>query len=322
MTSVAPRIPCRTRTSDAARLSVRIWAIAASRSASDVRPGAAPAHEQPRPEPLRQQQHVARARAALAEQPVRVRGADDREPVLRLRVADRVAAGEHAARLADLRRGRLEHRRQRVGFGKSSGNAAIDSANSTRPPIANTSESALAAAISPYAAGSSTSGGKKSSVPRIARSSLTRYAAASSGGSRPAMRSAERRRDPPAPSPESASASRSAPSFAAQPPHSVSSVRRIGGEPSRTGRGCHRRDHRQPVEWAATTGTITGLRERRGPGGSPGLQNRWRGARRRAVGSTPMRSRHPPIDIAENAMNGLADARRHTLVSTTTWPCR
>jgi len=39
------------------------------------------------------------------------------------------------------------------------------------------------------------------------------------------------------------------------------------------------------------TGTITGLRERRGPGGSPGLQNRWRGARRRAVGSTPMRSR-------------------------------
>src|SRR6476619_6566180 len=31
--------------------------------------------------------------------------------------------------------------------------------------------------------------------------------------------------------------------------------------------------------------------ERRGPGGSPGLQNQWRGARRRAVGSTPMRSR-------------------------------
>src|SRR6187431_2040826 len=39
------------------------------------------------------------------------------------------------------------------------------------------------------------------------------------------------------------------------------------------------------------TGTITRLRERRGPGGSPGLQNQWRGARRRAVGSTPMRSR-------------------------------
>ena len=34
------------------------------------------------------------------------------------------------------------------------------------------------------------------------------------------------------------------------------------------------------------------VRERRGPGGSPGLQNRWRHARRDAVGSTPMRSRH------------------------------
>ncbi len=33
-------------------------------------------------------------------------------------------------------------------------------------------------------------------------------------------------------------------------------------------------------------------RERSGPGGSPGLQNQWRGARRGAVGSTPTRSRH------------------------------
>ena len=39
---------------------------------------------------------------------------------------------------------------------------------------------------------------------------------------------------PPAtPSPDSASASRSAPSFAAQPPQSVSSVSRIGGNVSR-----------------------------------------------------------------------------------------
>ena len=36
-----------------------------------------------------------------------------------------------------------------AAFGNSSGNAAIDRANSTRPPIAKTSESALAAAISP-----------------------------------------------------------------------------------------------------------------------------------------------------------------------------
>ena len=34
-------------------------------------------------------------------------------------------------------------------------------------------------------------------------------------------------------------------------------------------------------------------RERRGPGGSPGLQNQWRRARRGAVGSTHMRSRQP-----------------------------
>ena len=62
----------------------------------------------------------------------------------------------------------------RTSRGRSSGNAAIDSANSTRPPIAKTSDSAFAAAISPNVRGSSTSGGKKSSVPMIARSSLTR----------------------------------------------------------------------------------------------------------------------------------------------------
>src|SRR6188508_1207051 len=80
-----------------------------------------------------------------------------------------------------------------------------------------------------------------------------------------------------APRPASASASRSAPSFAAQPPQSVSSVRRIGAG-SR-----------------AVMATMIGLPsrwERSGPGGSPGLQNQWRGARRGAVGSTPTRSRH------------------------------
>ena len=48
---------------------------------------------------------------------------------------------------------------------------------------------AFAAAISPNVRASSTSGGKKSSVPMIARSSLIRYAAASSGGLRPAISS-------------------------------------------------------------------------------------------------------------------------------------
>src|SRR6187402_3293065 len=80
-----------------------------------------------------------------------------------------------------------------------------------------------------------------------------------------------------APSPARASASRSAPSFAAHPPHSVSSVRRNG------------------LGSSAVMASMIGLPsrwERSGPGGSPGLQNQWRGARRGAVGSTPTRSRH------------------------------
>jgi len=116
--------------------------------------------------------------------------------------------------------------------GRSSGKAAIDSAKRTRPPIANTSLNAFAAAISPNVRGSSTSGGKKSSVPMMARSSLTRYAAASSGGSRPAIRSPGASSAASAPSPESASARRSAPSLAAHPPQSVRVVRRIGVEVS------------------------------------------------------------------------------------------
>ena len=50
--------------------------------------------------------------------------------------------------------------------------------------------------------------------------------------------------------------------------------------------------HRPIIGPLAGRATISVPRERRGPGGFPGLQNRWRGARRRAVGSTPMRSRH------------------------------
>ena len=53
----------------------------------------------------------------------------------------------------------------------SSGNAAIESASSGVPPIAKTSLSAFVAAMRPNSAGSSTSGGKKSSVKTSARSS-------------------------------------------------------------------------------------------------------------------------------------------------------
>jgi hypothetical protein len=58
-----------------------------------------------------------------------------------------------------------------TSFGSSSGNAAIESARSGAPPIANTSFRAFVAAIRPNVAGSSTSGGKKSSVNTSARSS-------------------------------------------------------------------------------------------------------------------------------------------------------
>ena len=48
--------------------------------------------------------------------------------------------------------------------GSSSGNAVTESASSGRPPIANTSLSAFVAAIRPNVRGSSTTGGKKSTV--------------------------------------------------------------------------------------------------------------------------------------------------------------
>ena len=58
--------------------------------------------------------------------------------------------------------------------GIRSGKAAMLRAITTRPPMAKTSEQALAAAMAPKSAGSSTSGGKKSVVDTSARSSLSR----------------------------------------------------------------------------------------------------------------------------------------------------
>jgi hypothetical protein len=55
-----------------------------------------------------------------------------------------------------------------------SGKAEMLRASTTRPPIANTSLQALAAAMAPKSSGSSTSGGKKSVVETMARSSATR----------------------------------------------------------------------------------------------------------------------------------------------------
>ena len=231
VTSVAPRIPCRTSASEAARFCVRIWAIAASRCALDVRPWRRPLTSSPVPS-----RFVSSSTSPGRAPPLRSRRSGCAVPITASpnfgsgsRIVWPPASTPPASRTFAAA---ASNTAARAAFGKSSGNAAIDNANSTRPPIANTSESALAAAISPYSTASSTRGGKKSNVPRIARSSEMRQAAASSGGSRPAI-SAGSAAAPsaraPAPSPASASASRSAPSFAAQPPHSVSSVRRIGG---------------------------------------------------------------------------------------------
>ena len=73
----------------------------------------------------------------------------------------------------------------------SPGQAARLTANSGRPPIAYTSDSAFAAAIRPQSPGSSTIGVKKSVVSTSARSSSRRSTAASSPSSAPMSRSPE-----------------------------------------------------------------------------------------------------------------------------------
>src|SRR5580700_11036190 len=71
----------------------------------------------------------------------------------------------------------------------SPGQAARLTANSGRPPMAYTSDSALAAAIRPQSPGSSTIGVKKSVVRTSARSSSRRSTAASSASAAPMSRS-------------------------------------------------------------------------------------------------------------------------------------
>ena len=70
--------------------------------------------QHPRPERLRQEERVAGPGAALRPEAVRVHGADDREAVLRLLVAERVTAREDPAGGAHLLVGRAEDRRERL----------------------------------------------------------------------------------------------------------------------------------------------------------------------------------------------------------------
>ena len=115
-------------------------------------------------------------------------GADDREPVLRLGVVDRVAAARRARRRRDDVGATVEHAASSSKGSPSRGHATRFSASSGVPPIAYTSDSALVAAMRPQSYGSSTIGVKKSVVRTMARSSRTRYTAASSAVSRPTSR--------------------------------------------------------------------------------------------------------------------------------------
>src|SRR5258706_11699961 len=67
------------------------------------------ADEQACSQRLRQDEEVARLRPALAQEPIRMRHADDRQAVLRLGVLDRVAAGKDSARLSDHGSGAIEN---------------------------------------------------------------------------------------------------------------------------------------------------------------------------------------------------------------------
>ena len=68
------------------------------------------AEDERRPEGLRQIERVAGARAGLGPDPVRMDGADDREPVLRLGVADRVPPGQQRPGRPHLAVGRKKNR--------------------------------------------------------------------------------------------------------------------------------------------------------------------------------------------------------------------
>ena len=199
---------------------------------------ASAAHEEARAEALRQQQDVAGPRAALAEQPVGMRGADDREPVLRLGVADRVAAGEDAARLADLRGRSLEHRRERR-LREVLGERG-DRQREQHPP-AHREHVGQRVGGGDLAIRDRVVDERRKEVERAEDRQVVRDAVR--GGVVGRLEAGDERRvvgPCPRRARTSASASRSAPSFAAQPPHSVSSVRRIGGSSSRRRCGRHR----------------------------------------------------------------------------------
>ncbi len=173
VTSVALRTPAATSTSAAARLSRRIDAMEASRSDGDVRPCRAPDTMSPVPSGF-----VSSSVSPGRAPPLRRSRSGWATPTTaspnfgsRSRIVWPPASVPPASRTTCAAPPTIA---AMTSVGRSSGKAAIESAKSTRPPMAKTSEQAFAAAIAPKVAGSSTSGGKKSTVPITARSSESR----------------------------------------------------------------------------------------------------------------------------------------------------
>ena len=221
-------------------------------------------------------------RAALAQQLVGMGGADHGEPVLGLRVADRVAAGERAARLADLGRRALEDRgqhvtwqvlwkgrdrqgeqhaaahREHVGERVRRGDLAV------RPRVVDQRREEVERADDREVVADSVDGGV------VGRGQPGDQLI---GGVGRGVRAQ--------------AAQRVGEEVGAELRGTAAAVGQVGQAERVRRQGLERRHVRMIGPRA-----LPSVRERSGPGGSPGLQNQWRGARRGAVGSTPTRSRH------------------------------
>ena len=100
--------------SAASRLSVVIDRVAAASPSSCRRPSRAACSSIPVPSGFVRKSASPGRAPLFAQKPFRMHGADDREPVLRLVVAQRVPAGEHRAGGADLLVGGAEDRGERL----------------------------------------------------------------------------------------------------------------------------------------------------------------------------------------------------------------
>ena len=250
VTSVAASAPAASAAREAAALSATIDATA---SREHLAGGLVPRVEHPDAERLGEGQRQTGARGILAQQPVRVADAGHRHAVERLR------ASRWCARRPPGSRPRAPPRRRRGAPRRAGRGRAPRAASPTRliasthsPPIAHTSDIALAATMRPQSNGSSTTGVKKSAVLITARPASSRTTAASS---------------------PSAPTSRSGPPGRSTPASSRLELadRHLAGAPA--ARRVLRHPHRHAHHPRSTSDSLTsgGVQA---PGGPPGLQHR------------------------------------------------